>query len=242
VNIQAERSAMELAPPNWEGYPLKWFAQNWRYYNLVPGMMKQVNQVSAGNLLEQQGQNLSAWLMWIQTRAPEAFSRITGVARDVFPGVRRLFTWPTQQSTVYLASEEQALDRPIPLIQMSDGELAFIAYLSLLYAPGDLGATLFLIEEPENYLHPKLLQTLVSLWRQAWEEVSERGVPSSQVVLTTHSPFLLDQMELDEILWIERSDGKTIVVRPNDRVHLRKLVEDKALGLGDLLLAGALGE
>ena len=52
----------------------------------------------------------------------------------------------------------------------------------------------------------------------------------------------LDQMNLDEILWIEKKHGETGVVRPNDKTHLRKLVEEKALGLGDLMLTGALGE
>jgi predicted ATPase len=85
VSVHAERPVMELAPPNWQGYPLKQFAQNWRYYNLVPSMMKQLNQAGAGAVLEPQGQNLSAWLMWIQTRAPEAFNRITEVAQDVSP-------------------------------------------------------------------------------------------------------------------------------------------------------------
>jgi predicted ATPase len=241
ASIEPQRSAMEFAPPNWEGSPLKWFAQNWRYYNLVPSMMKQLNQVGAGGVLEPQGQNLSAWMMWLQTRAPEVFSRITEITRDTFPGVRRLLTWPNQQSTVYLSSEEEALARPIPLLQMSDGELAFIAYVSLLYAPDNLGGTLILIEEPENHLHPRLLETLVSLLRQFWEEVSERSVPTSQIVLTSHSPFLVDQTSLDEIVWIGKRDGETFVIRPGDKTDLRKLVEDKALGLGDLMLAGALG-
>jgi hypothetical protein len=49
-------------------------------------------------------------------------------------------------------------------------------------------------------------------------------------------------MNLDEILWIEKKHGETVVVRPSDKTHLRKLVEDKDLGLGDLMLTGALGE
>ena len=242
VSVHPERSAMELAPPNWEGYPLKRFAQNWRYYQLVPSLMKQLNPVTAGGVLEPQGQNLSAWLMWLQTRAPESFNRIAEVARDVFPDIRRLLTWPTQQGTVYLASEEQALVRPTPLVQMSDGELAFIAFLSLVCAPDDLGGTLYLVEEPENHLHPRLLETLVALLRQVQEEVSDRNVPPSQIMLTTHSPYLVNQMTLDEILWVEKKNSETTVARPSDKAHLRKLVEDKVLGLGDLMFTGALGE
>ena len=240
--IPAERSGMESAPPNWNGYPLKLFAQNWRFHQFVPAVMKQANPMTAGNILDLNGSNLSAWLMWLQTRSPQAFARIAEAARDVFPEIRDLLTWPTQQGTVYLASNEQGLLRPTPLFQMSDGELALIAYLSLILAPDELGGTLFFIEEPENHLHPKLFETLVALLRQVQHEVAERGVPTSQIIFTTHSPLVLNQMKLDEILWLEKRQGETKVIRPNDKPHLRKLVEDEDLGLGDLMFAGALGE
>jgi len=242
VNIQAERSAMELAPPNWDGYPLKWFAQNWRQYQLVPALMNQTNPVTTGGVLQPHGENLSAWLMWLQTRSPQSFERISEVARDVFPEIRRLLTWPTPQGTVFLTSQEQALLRPTPVHQMSSGEIVFIAFLSLICAPDDLSGTLFLIEEPENHLHPKLLETLISLLRQVRQEVEDRNVARSQIVLTTHSPYMLDQMNLDEVMWVEKKNGETKVVRPSEKSHLRKLVENQDLGLGDLMFTGALGE
>jgi predicted ATPase len=125
---------------------------------------------------------------------------------------------------------------------MSDGELSFIAFLSLIYAPDELGGTLFFIEEPENHLHPRLFETLVALERQVRQEVADRGGTPSQIIFTTHSPFVVDQMSLDEIIWVEKRQGETHIVRPDRRHHLRKLVEDEALGLGDLMFAGALGE
>jgi predicted ATPase len=242
VSIQPERSAMEFAPPNWDGYPLKWFAQNWRYYQLVPFLMKQNNPVTAGGVLGPHGENLSAWLMWIQTRAPETFSRISEIVRDVFPEIRSLQTWPTQQGTVSLASQEQALNRPTPLFQMSDGELVFIAFLSLICAPDELSGTLFSVEEPENHLHPKLLEALVELLRQAQQEVVDRGAQPAQIVLTTQSPYLVDQMNLNEVIWVTKKNGESTVVRPSDKGQLRALVEDKSLGLGDLMFSGAIGE
>ena len=242
VSVQAQRSVMEFAPANWDGYPLKWFAQNWRHYQLVPAIMNQVNQVTLGGVLQPHGENLSAWLMWLQTRSPESFDRISEVARDVFPEIRRLLTWPTQQGTVFLTSQEQPLLRPTPAYQMSSGEIVFIAFLSLICAPDNLGGTLFLIEEPENHLHPRLLETLMSLLRQVRQEVEDRHVPHSQIVLTTHSPYLLDQMSLEEVVWVEKKSGETRVVRPSEKSHLKKLVENQDLGLGDLMFTGALGE
>jgi predicted ATPase len=242
VSVQQGRSAMELAPPNWEGYPLKWFAQNWRRYQLVPSVMRLVNQVTAGGVLDAHGANLSAWLMWLQTRSPESFERLTEAARDVFPDIRQLMTWPTQQGTVFLSSQERALLRPTPVYQMSDGELVFIAFLSLICAPDDLSGTLFFIEEPENHLHPKLIETLFSLLRQVRQEVVDRKASPSQIILTTHSPYVLDRMNLGEVIWVGKKNGETIPVRPSEKDHLKKLVEDGDLGIGDLMFTGALGE
>jgi predicted ATPase len=240
VLIEAERSAMELAPANWDGYPLKWFAQNWRVYQLVPAVMKLANQITSGGVLEVQGQNLSAWLMWLQTRSPASFARIAEVTRDVFPEIQQLLTWPTQQGLVHLASQEGALLRPTPAHQMSDGELTFIAFLSLICAPDDLSGTLFLIEEPENHLHHRLIETLFRLLRQVRNEVQTRNVPTAQIMLTTHSSYIVDQATLDEIVWVERTAGETKLSRPGDTAELRRLVEDRVLGLGDLLFSGAL--
>jgi predicted ATPase len=124
---------------------------------------------------------------------------------------------------------------------MSDGELAFIAFLSLICAPDDLSGTLFLVEEPENYLHPRLIETLFGLLRQVQQEVADRKVLPSQILITTHSPYVLDQLKLDEVAWVEKRNGETSIVRPNEKTHLRKLVEDNELGIGDLAFTGALG-
>ena len=241
VRVESERSAMELAPPNWDGFALKTFAQNLRLYQLVPQVMKQVNPVTAGRVLDIHGENLSAWLMWLQTRSPESFQRITEIVGDVFPEVQKLSTWPTQQGTVYLASQEKSLKGTIPLLQMSDGELAFIAFVSLICAPDEASAPLFLIEEPENHLHPKLIETMFGLLRQVQQEVRERNSSPAQILLTTHSPYVLNQMDLSEIRWVEKKNGETVIICPSDKTHLRKLVEDKELGIGDLMLTGALG-
>jgi predicted ATPase len=64
----------------------------------------------------------------------------------------------------------------------------------------------------------------------------------TQFVFATQSPYFLDQFSLDEVFWIEKVKGETKAYRPADREHLRKLVEDKELGLGELMYTGALGE
>jgi predicted ATPase len=125
---------------------------------------------------------------------------------------------------------------------MSDGELAYIALLSLIYAPIEAGSSLICIEEPENHLHPKLLQSIVTLTRQVRRELTDANVPLSQIMVTTQSPLLVDQLNLEEIIWVEKRKGETIALRPSDEHQLRRLIEDKDLGLGDIVYSGLLGQ
>jgi len=235
------RSALQNAPENWDGFRLARSLGSWHFFQLVPQIMKDPNPTGMGEALQPHGNNLSAWLMMLQTRYPDSFARINEVAQDVFPDLRNLVTWPSQQGTVHLASNERGLSRPVNVWQMSDGELAFLALLSLIYSPEELGGDLFCIEEPENHLHPRLLSVLVKLLRQVRQELARSG-DIAQLVITTHSPYLVDQMLLEEITWVEKKNGETRVIRPADQNHLRKLIEDKELGLGDMVYSGMFSE
>ncbi len=236
------RSALENAPDNWDGADLIKLVRLWRFYQLIPHLMKQANPTGIGFVFDRVGLNLSAWLMFLQTRFPEAFGRISEAARDSFPELRTLITTPTAQGTVFLSSLERGLAYPIDVGAMSDGELTFLALLSLLYAPPELGAPLYCIEEPENHLHPRLVNALIRLARQVRDELAAAGTPVAQLILTTHSPPLVDEMTLDEIVWVEKKDGETRAVRPGSHAHLCKLVADNELGLGDIVYSGLLSE
>ena len=200
--------------------------------------MRIFNQSVAASFLTEPGNNLGSWLMTLQTKHGPSFERIARVARDAFPGLERLFTVPTQQGQVFLASQEKYLKTPVSVFQMSDGELAFIALLSLIFTPTELGAPLYCIEEPENHLHPRLLTTLVEVLKQVQEEFSPEE--RSQIVITTHSPYLIDKFSLDELIVLEKREGATVLVRPSDKLHLRDLLEKEEIGLGELYYSGAL--
>jgi predicted ATPase len=237
-NIDAARSALEFEVPNWDGSFLRALVFSWSFYRLIPTPMRQINPAAAQRSLTEAGDNLSAWLMHLQTRHGDALGRIAQVCRDVFPDLQDIFTEPTRQATVTVASREKHLRRPVSLWQMSDGQLKFLALLSLILAPSELGASLSCIEEPENHLHPRLLETLIELLKQVQSEPST--AEASQVIVTTHSPYLVDRFALEEVIVFEKSLGATVLRFPKDRAHLRELLEREEVGLGDLLFSGTL--
>jgi predicted ATPase len=172
------------------------------------------------------------------TTYQDEFRLIKQAARDVLPGLEEILTPPTQAGTTYLTTREKHLKRPITLWHMSDGEIVFLAWLSLIFAPLDFSAPLICLEELENHLHPKLLDTLVEVLTQRQSELGSRA---PQVVLTTHSLYLVDRMFLDDLIVVEKENGETKCTRPASKSHLKELIEREEIGLGQLLYSGALG-
>ena len=236
------RSMLEFEIPGSPANFLRSAVAKWRFYELVPSLMRTPNQTAAATFLQEHGENLSQWLLNLQAEHYDnSFARIQQVLRDTLPQVTSLFNAPTQQSTVALGSREKHLTRPVTLSQMSAGELAFIAFLSLIYAPPDRAGSLYCIEDLENYLHPTLIETLLQVLRQSQEEW-ERKHEAPQIIMTTHSPLVVDKMKLEEIVFVEKKEGATVCTRPSDKPHLRKLLQDEEIGLGDLVYTGALGD
>lgn len=231
------RSALEFSVPGWEGMIIKYYISRWRYYRLLPPVMKNANAAVAQYFLTENGDNFSSWFMTLQTRYPTEFHLIKQVAKDVFPELEEILTPPTQFATTFMSSIEKFLKQPIAIGHMSDGEIVFLSWLSLIFAPPALSAPLFCIEELENHLHPKLLETLVEVLNQRQKEL---GPHAAQIIVTTHSPYLVDKVNLDDLIVVEKSNGATSYTRPASKTHLKELLEREELGLGELWYSGAL--
>ena len=107
--------------------------------------------------------------------------------------------------------------------QESDGTLRVAGILTALLQ--DQSLPIIVIEEPELTVHPGALPLLCDFIRQASE--------NSQIILTTHSPELLDQFEADEVRVVERRNGATTVASLDE--DQRGLVRDHLLSLGEVL-------
>ena len=232
----AQRSALEFEIPSWDGVKIRTLFAASRFYRLIPETMRDSSSAAAAHVLEANGHNLAAWLLTILTRYPAAFDKLQRTATSALPELTRIYPFPTPQAQVFVASSERSLRSDVPASQMSDGELCFIALLSLVFAPKELGSPLHCIEEPENHLHPRLLETLVEVLRQ---EQQAAGSSASQVLVTTHSPQLVDRISVDDLIIVGKQEAATVCRRPEDKQHVRELLED--IGLGELYYSGALG-
>ncbi len=229
-------------------YELCRFVGNWNFYSLVPALMREGNRPALESRLSEHGENLSAWILTLQTY-PE-FQTIKQALRDVLPGLAEILFQPVQQqkqpspqgilvlgesNKISVGTSEARFDKPIGIARMSDGELAFLALVSLILAPAELSPVLMCLEEPENYLHPRLLEILVELLNQRQIKI---GAP--QIILTTHSPLLVNKLTLEDLIVTEKVEGATVFTRASSKKHLKRLLARKEVSLGDLWYSGAL--
>jgi len=116
----------------------------------------------------------------------------------------------------------------VPSWMASDGTLRLLALTLPAYLPALTGA--FLIEEPENGIHPRAVETMIQ---------SLSSVYDAQVLLATHSPVILNMVEPSEVLCFAKTpDGGTDIVSGDKHPALREWKQDVALGT--LFAAGVL--
>ena len=233
-----EKPALAYDVPGWEAGLLKAEIARWQFFDLIPQLAAATsNSAAAVTALDVHGANLSSWLHTLQVNHPADFERISKLVREAFPEIESLGTVVTQAGTVFLVSREKLLQAPITVFEASAGQLKFTALASLIYSP--LGVPLICLEEPENHLHPRLLSLLVEMANQRAMELHGE---ISQTIVTTHSPYLVDLLEPEDVVLVSKHDGATHFRRVTSADDLRQLMRESENTLGRLWFTGSLGD
>ncbi len=158
--------------------------------------------------LSKTGDNLPNVIQYLKEQHPERLETIFDMLRRRVPRLETVQAEPMQDGRLLLQIKDAPFDRPVIA--------RFIG-----------------IEEPENFLHPRLLPELAEECRAA----SER----SQLLVTTHSPFFLNGMRPEEVRVIYRDEqGYSQVQRAVDIQGISEFVQAGA-SMGHLWLEGHLG-
>jgi predicted ATPase len=205
--------------------------QNWAFFNLIPPYMRLALPVRRELQLQSYGENLSAVLHVLQSEYPDRFREIEDILKSAVPELEELTTALTAHDPgqTYVRILEKSLATSIPAWGMSDGTLRFLACLAALYSPAS--PPLICFEEPENYVHPRLLELMVDLLKGASEK--------TQVLINTHSPYLVDFLDPGDLFIVEKVNGETQVKRAEDKKGIKEAL--KTLGLGEMWYSGGLG-
>ena len=178
--------------------------------------------------LSRTGDNLANVIQHLAEQHPERLERLFRNLSERIPMIEKVLSEIMPDGRLLLQIKDMPFNNPILAKFASDGTLKMLAYLVLLHDPEP--PPFIGIEEPENFLHPRLLPGLSEECRTAAE--------NAQILATTHSPFFIDALRPEEVRILWRDDkGHTLAKKVSEIQGVQEFIDNGAQ-LGNLWMEG----
>lgn len=174
------------------------------------------------------GSNLPWAIEFFNKEYPENFERWLAHIRTAFSDIETIETVVRPEDRHRYLQVVYKTGLKIPSWVLSDGTLRLLALTLVAYLDQP---AIYLIEEPENGIHPQAVETVFQALSSAYE---------AQILCATYSPVILSLAEPEQVLCFARTeDGATDIVRGSDHPNLKDW--QRGTDLGTLFATGVLG-
>lgn len=232
--LGARRSALANLPEDEAKFPVAtWLksllSEGVQRFVLNSLLIRQASPPGQGRRLGADGSNLPWVVADLERQAPERLREWIGHLQTALPDLETVRTVERADDKHRYLMLGYRGGVEIPSWMASDGTLLLMALTLPAYLP-DLSGT-FLIEEPENGIHPRAVETMFQ---------SLSSVYGAQILLATHSPVILSLVEPEQLLCFSKNpEGATEIVRGSDLPALKEWRGETSLGV--LFASGVLG-
>lgn len=172
------------------------------------------------------GENLPWLALRLQKRDPQRFADWVAHVRTALPQITSISVREREEDHHAYFRVEYEGGFEVTSSGLSEGTLRILALTLVAYLDG--APSLLIIEEPENSIHPQAIETIMQSLRSFYDQ---------HVWVSTHSPVVLAEARLDELLItrLERSGSATVVA---GREHPRLSKWKGTIDLGALFATG----
>ena len=204
------------------------FLKGWYLSYFYPDAARSLPSAGPQRHLNIHGDNIGNVVQFMEREHKDRFRSILDRIASKIPGIAKIDTKVTDDKRVLLRFNDGAFGDPFFAQQMSDGTLKMFAYLLLMEDPEP--PPFICIEEPENGLYHKLLESLAQEFRT--HATGKKNAP--QIFVTTHQPYFVDALSPEEVWILEKGqDGFSAIRRVSDLEMVKNLVAE-GLPLGGL--------
>ena len=204
------------------------FIEGWYLSYFAPDAARSLPLAGPQKHLNVHGDNLGNVVQFIEREHPKKFQAILDRIATKIPGIQKIDTTKTPDGRLLLRFNDRGFKDPFYSQQMSDGTLKVFAYLLLLEDPSP--PPFLCIEEPENGLYHKLLESLAKEFRA--HATGQKG--GSQIFITTHQPYFVDALSPEEVWILQKGEnGLATVKRASEDETVKNMVNEGLL-LGGL--------
>jgi predicted ATPase len=210
---------------------LRRFITGWHLSYLSADSARGIPEAGPQERLSPTGDNLPNVVQYLRERHERRLGEVLRILTRRVPRLEDVDAEILPDGRLMLQIKDAPFERPILARFASDGTLKMLAYLVLLHDPDP--PQLIGIEEPENYLHPRLLGELAEECRAA--------AGRTQLMVTTHSPFFVNALKPGEVRVLYRDEqGYTQARRAAEISGVPEMMAQGAL-LGSLWMEGYFG-
>jgi len=232
--ISPDRLALFAASATEEFRPVYDFLTSMRFYSVVPGRLRELQAPDPGLFLKHDASNAAAVLKRLaaESDGSKDYERLCRLLSRIVEGLKKVEYRAVGQKETLQFTQDIGVTKPerFEALNMSDGTLRALGVLLAVYQPGK--ASVVAIEEPEATVHPAVMELVVDVLLDAANE--------RQVLITTHSPDVLDHKGLEDrqIRAVTLDEGRTLLCPLSETS--RKAVRERLYTPGELLRAGEL--
>lgn len=164
--------------------------------------IRRVAEYSTGTRLWKNGENLTQLLNDLRNNHSLDFEKIEEELHKVNPSYKNIeINNITGQA--YLSLREKNLNKTIGALHISDGTLRFLLLETVFLNPNK--GAFIAIDEPERGLHPDMIRSVAEMIKSAAQ--------NSQLIIATHSPHLLNQFDLDDVIVFEKDEANSTLIK-----------------------------
>jgi predicted ATPase len=203
-----------------------------KVYSIEPAKLREMQDPDSGTSLRSDGGNASSVLQEIERTFPDDMGMIGEILATVVRNTNSVKPLKHGKKLTLSFVQEWGKGKRLKFeaFSMSDGTLRALGMLLAVFqrpAP-----TFLVVEEPEATIHPGALGAILDLLRHASKKM--------QVIVTTHSPELLDAkwIRAEHLKVVHWNEGATVVSDVSDAT--REVLQNHLMGAGELLRSNAL--
>ncbi|MFJ9431107.1 AAA family ATPase [Streptomyces sp. NPDC101490] len=232
--VQPDQLALATLPYDREQYGATlWFTdllqQDAVFYNPDWAALRTASAPGAAPVLQSDGRNTPWLALDLLQNHPEQYRAWVQHVQTALPQIEDIAVRVREEDRYAYFHVTYRGGHAVTSSGLSDGTLRVLAFTLLPYLPNP--PKLLVTEEPENGIHPRAIETVVQ---------SLNSMYDSQVWVSTHSPLVLANVDLDVVLAARiGQDGQVTVVRGNQHPQLKDW--RGGLDIGTLFAAGVLG-
>jgi predicted ATPase len=173
---------------------------DWRFYNIDPFLIREDRVLRESNEIGSRGEGFAAFINSLCVNRPKLFDAYRRSLCSLIPSIESVTVSPRDDGELDVRLVQDGTEQSIRVI--SEGTLRLMGLLAIAYMPEP--PTLLGFEEPENGVHPGRLELIAEIFKS----IAARG---TQVVLTTHSPYLPEMFDKESLLVCRRGENGTVL-------------------------------